>query len=268
VIAGGRTPVFSPDGRTLAYSVNGLNVYDIAANVSNVVYEDQPLGGSLPPAIYVPDQFSPDGTKLLVKIGYPPDSPWTEAIYSFADNSLLPFAGASESITCCVQYGGVHWSADSTSFYAVASVPDSSFPFGELWKVDAATGTVTTLTTGGAGEGDTRMIYLPYRPYPAPDGQIYFFFAKFPESAGYFRRAPLILIRSTPSDITTNWTVLRGDTFELMNEALWSPDANFVIVAFAPSEDVYEGGQAEIVYLDGRPNLVLTPSAQQMKWGP
>ena len=112
------------------------------------------------------------------------------------------------------------------------------------------------------------MIYLPYKPYLAPDGRMYFFFTKYPESAGYFRRAPLLLIRSAPDDIVTNWTVLRPETFELMNEALWTPDASFVIVAFAPAEDVYEGGRAEIVYVDGRPNVMLTTFSQNMKWGP
>jgi hypothetical protein len=53
-----------------------------------------------------------------------------------------------------------------------------------------------------------------------------------------------------------------------MNEALWSPEADLVVVALAPSEDVNEGGQAEIVYFDGKPNLVLSPFAQEMKWGP
>jgi hypothetical protein len=38
---------------------------------------------------------------------------------------------------------------------------------------------------------------------------------------------------------------------------------SFVIVAYAPIQDVYQGGQAEIEYLDGRPALVLTTFAQQ-----
>jgi hypothetical protein len=102
----------------------------------------------------------------------------------------------------------------------------------------------------------------------AATGQLYFFSAKYPESVGPARRVPLIPIRTMPDDITTNWTVMRGDTFEMMNEALWASDANFVVVAYAPMQEVYEGGQAEIVYLDGKPNMVLTTFAQQMKWGP
>lgn len=261
-------PVFSPDGKTLAYSRNGLILHDVATGASNLVLEDHPLGGSLPPETYVPDKFAPDGTKLLLKIGHPPDSPWTGAIYFPATKTLMQFGGEDESLTCCTHYGGAAWSADSSSFYAVARVPDASLAGGELWKVDANAGAVTRLTPGAAGEGESRLFYFPYKPYLAPDGQLYFFSAKFPESAGYFRRAPLILIRTLPNDIITNWTVLRGDTFELMNEALWAPDASFVVVAFAPNADVYEGGRAELVYLDGRPNTVLAGFAQNMKWGP
>jgi hypothetical protein len=38
--------------------------------------------------------------------------------------------------------------------------------------------------------------------------------------------------------------------------------------ALVPIEDIYTGGRVEIVYLDGRPNVVLIPSAQRLKWGP
>ena len=267
-LRGSYNPVYSPDGKTLAYARDGLNLYDFSTGLTNLVLADQPLGGSLPPEIYVPDKFSPNGTKLLLKVAHPPDSPWTAAIYSISTKTLIQIVGENESLSCCTMYGGAEWSADGSNIYAVATTPDSSTPFGVLWKVDAATGAVTTLMAGAAGEGDARLFYLPYKPYPALDGQLYFFSAKFAESAGYFRRVPLILVRSKPDDITTNWSVLRADTFELMNEALWAPDAGFVIVALAPTEDVYDGGQAEIVYLDGRSNVVLTPFAQEMKWGP
>jgi len=268
LVDGGRDPVFSPDGKTLAYSRNGLNLYDFSTGLSNLVLPDHPLDGPPPPLSFVPDIFSPDGTKLLVKVGHPPDSPWTGAIYSPATNVLMQFGSDDQSLSCCTQYGGANWSADSSRFYAVASTPDSSFPSGVLWDVNANAAAVKTLIPGGAGEGETQLFYLTYEPFLAPDGQLYFFSAKYPESAGFSPRVPLLLIRSKPDDITTNWTVLRGDTFELMNEALWAPDASFVLVAFAPNQDVYDGGRAEIVYLDGRPNVVLANYAQNMKWGP
>jgi hypothetical protein len=75
-------------------------------------------------------------------------------------------------------------------------------------------------------------------------------------------------MRQRLTDDMTDPAILMNENFVLMKEALWSSDASFVIVTYAPMQDVYEGGQAEIVYLDGKPNIVLTTFAQQMKWGP
>jgi len=264
-------PVFSPDGQTIAYADGGLKLYDVQTQTSSLLLADQPLGGELPPAAYSPDQFSPDGTRLLINIGHPPDSPWTGAIYTLATQTIVPVAavaGPHEPLTCCTHYGGAAWSADSSSFYAAARVPDASLAGGELWKVDANSGAVTTLIPAAAGDGDNRLFYYEYKPFLAPDGQLYFFSAKFPESAGYLNRVPAIIVHTSPDDVINQWSVLRGDQFESVNEALWAPDASFVIVAFALSDDVYDGGRAEIVYFDGRPNVVLVPFAQQMKWGP
>jgi hypothetical protein len=131
-----------------------------------------------------------------------------------------------------------------------------------LWKVDPATGTVTTLF---ASNFDSSSFLYADEPYLALDNQLYFFFAE--STIELNSRAPLQLVRSAPDGVTGR-TVLRLDTFELMTESLWAPDASFIVVAFAPTPDVYQGGRAEIVYLDGRPNVTLTPFAQQMKWGP
>jgi hypothetical protein len=54
-----------------------------------------------------------------------------------------------------------------------------------------------------------------------------------------------------------------------MNEALWAPDASFVITAMAPIRDVYQGGRAELYYTDGQQGVIsLIPFAMEMKWGP
>jgi hypothetical protein len=54
----------------------------------------------------------------------------------------------------------------------------------------------------------------------------------------------------------------------MMNEALWSPDASFVIESDAPVQDVFQGGVPAIIYMDGRPEVQLTEYATQLKWGP
>ncbi|HSK65789.1 MAG TPA: hypothetical protein VK888_02600, partial [Anaerolineales bacterium] len=84
---------------------------------------------------------------------------------------------------------------------------------------------------------------------------------------GFVTRPPVQLVSSAPDGMTDRM-VIRDTTFDMMNEALWAPDASFVIVASAPVPDVYQGGRAEIVYLDGRPSVELATFAQQMEWGP
>jgi hypothetical protein len=133
-----------------------------------------------------------------------------------------------------------------------------------LWRVEAETGIVTTLLQGEAGGGNYNVAD---EAYLAPDGQLYFLFATVPAPEGIIVRSPLQIVRSAP-DAVTSRTALSSETFELLNEALWAPDASFLVAVIAPSPEIYQGGEARVVYLDGRPGMVLAPSAQQMKWGP
>ena len=80
--------------------------------------------------------------------------------------------------------------------------------------------------------------------------------------------APLQIVRTAPDGVT-GLTVLRPETFESLNEALWAPDASFVVVAKAPSDSVYAGGALELYYTDAAKSMVqLVPFGQQLKWGP
>ena len=260
------SPVFSPEGQILAYAHGGLNLYDLSTDMNRLVIPDHPTDGSLPLETYAPEVYSPDGTKLLITVGHPPDSPSTAAIYSPATQVLMQFAGTEESLTCCNFYGGAEWLADSSGFYAVASQSDSSYRFGVMWKVGANSGAVETLNRAVAEDG---TINLPYKPYLAPDGQLYFFFGAYTNSSGFFDAPVLELVRSAP-DRVTDHTVLRGENFVLMDEALWAPDASFVIVATAPARNWNQaGGVVELYYTDGQKSKVwLAPFGKQMKWGP
>ncbi len=254
-------PVFSLDGQTLAYGYKGLQLYSFPTSESELVIENEvdDAGGGLfvPRELYSPERYSPDGTKLLITLSYYEGS--SSAIYYPANKSLVRLEGGEGALICC---DDVEWSADSSSFYA-ASSSSGIFSSG-LWKVDASTGEVTTLIPGGTG-GDNYN--AAKEAYLAPDGQLYFFFGTVTSPEGMFNRAPLQLVRSAPDGVTGRTVISAGD-FQLLNEALWAPDASLVVVAFAPTLEVYQGGQAEVVYPDGRSNVVLTPSAQQMKWGP
>jgi len=253
-------PVFSPNGQTLAYGLRGLNLHALSTGISNPILPQQvdPSTG-LPGALYIPEKYSPDGTKILITVAIPNSDGISGAIFYPAANSLVRLTGGEAGSLCC---GKPIWASDSSALFT-ASSSIGMFSSG-LWSLDAATGNVTTLLHMDTGGGNYN---LASNPYLAPDGQLYFFFANVPGSDTVTGRSPLQLVRSAPDGVTGRTTIL-ADNFQLMNDALWAPDASFVIIAFAPIQNVNVGGQAEVTYLDGRPSVVLTTFAQEMKWGP
>jgi hypothetical protein len=255
------SPVFALDAQTLAYGYKGLQIYSFGADQSQLLIENQidDLGGGLfvPRELYEPERYSPDGAKLLINLGYYEGG--SSAVYDPGTNALVRLSGGEGAFI----WGDANeWSADSASFHSASSVAGMFSP--GLWRVDATSGEVTTLIPGTTGDGNYNAAE---EAYLAPDGQLYFFFATVNSPEGIFNRAPLQLVRSEPDGVTGR-TVLRAEDFQLLNEALWEPDAIFVIVAIASAPEVYQGGQAKIVYPDGSPSVDLVPFAQQMKWGP
>jgi hypothetical protein len=260
-------PVFSPDGGTLAFAYGGLNLFSMSAGTSSLVLTDQMTdigdGTILPVETYAPESYSPDGTKLLVALGHWEVAP-SHAIYDPATNTLIRHAEVTDYIYCCSFHGGPVWSADSSSFFGVASVHDTAYKSGELWRVDAATGALTRMLKPENG-----ILYLPKKPYLAPDGQLYFFFGTYDTASGLFDAPVLQMVRSGPDSVTDR-TVLRDENFVLMNEALWAPDASFAIIATAPSRDWnQDGGVLALYYTDEQKGTVpLAPFGRHMKWGP
>jgi hypothetical protein len=232
----------------------------VATGQSNLVIEnkwrDIGNGFVLPDELYWPNRYSPDGNKLLINLGYYEGGDL--AIYYPSGNALVRLTGATDTLCC-----SVNWTTDGASLYTGRATIGMFGP--GLWKVDAATGQVTTLLAGDPGNG---TFNFADKPYLAPDGRLYYFFTNLPSSDEFMNRTPLQLVRSAPDGITGR-TPIRSETFNMMNEALWAPDASFVIVANAPIENVYQGGIAELYYTDGQKDVIsLVPFAMNMKWGP
>jgi Tol biopolymer transport system component len=252
-------PVFSPDGKTLAYGHQGLNFYSLPTGANTRAIENQvkDMGNGMifPTELYWPEKYSPDGSRLMITLGYYEGA--EAAFYDPQTKALTRLQDAPGALICCDL---ALWSADGTKVYSANSAAGMFNP--GLWQVDPTNGAVNTLL---ASNYDTSTFNLAKYPYLAPDNQLYFFFLS--SNNGEYSRTPLQLVQSAPDGVTGR-TVVRDEILDKMNEALWAPDASLVIVANATSEQVYQGGQAEIVHLDGRPNIVLTNFAQQMKWGP
>jgi len=256
-------PVFSPNAQTVAYGHKGLVLYAVSTGVSNVVLErlvtDPITGGLTPGEIYIPQKYSPDGTKILITVAIPNSDGISSGIYYPAADSLVLLSGGDGARVCCGQQG---WASDSSALYVGISFAGMFSP--GLWRADASSGNLTTLLPAETGGNYN----LAAQPYLAPDGQLYFFFANLPSGQEFVSRAPLQLVRAAPDGVTGR-TVLRPETFQLMNEALWAPDASFIIVANAPSDQIYQGGILELYYTDGLESMVsLAPFGQQLKWGP
>src|SRR6266545_2119717 len=254
-------PVWSPNGKTIAFGYQGLNFYSVSTGQSNRVLDNlvDDLGNGLtvPHELYWPDKYSVDGSKLLITLGYYEGA--SSAVYDPSTNTLVRLKGGEGALICC---GKPNWTADNTSLFT--GNPSLGMFSPGLWKVDAATGQVTTLIAGDAGNG---TFNFASEPVLASDGKLYYFFANQPAGNEAVTRVPLKLVRSEPDGITGR-TPIRSETFNLMNEALWAPDASFVIVATAPIQDVYQGGVAELYYADGQKSPVhLVDFAMNMKWG-
>jgi len=259
------SPVFSPDGQTLAYAQGGLYLYEVSTGISSLVLADQRTGMGFPVEIYSPVRYSPDGAQLLVALGRW-EAPPLHAVYYPDTNALVRIETGQDDLSCCSEHGGPVWSADGSSFYGVAIPLTFCCQTGELWKVDAGNGAVIrpyrmTFESGGT-------FYLPKELYSAPDGQLYYFFGSYGIDSG-FTDAPVLNMARSSSDDITGRTVLREDNFAMMNEALWSPDASLVIVATAPGRFHQDGGVLELYYTDAQKSPVwLAPFGSNIKWGP
>jgi WD40 repeat protein len=253
-----RYPRWSPDGATLAYGMNGLNLYTLATGATALALpneiEDQE-GFPFPRNLYAPAAWSPDGRALLIAVGHYEGE--DKAIYTLAGGKLVNLTNADSGSVCC----SAAWSPDGTAIYT------AGYAYGglssELWRYDAATGTGTRLIAESASDGTYNFADFPHA---LPDGSLAYFFGNIPSQPS--NNVPLILVRSN-SDGVTGRTALRPEKVVLV-EALWSTDGSLVVtVQPGPGEPTWPPrGPIVVVFADGRPNQALVPDGRSPRWGP
>ena len=217
-----------------------------------------PNAASLPGETYSPEKYSPDGSKILISVIIPNSDGSSTGVYYPSGSALIPLTGDGARLCCSDQA----WLPDGSALYTASDMV--GFFTSGLWKLDPATGNSTTLLPSDAGGGAYNLAAFPY---PATDGNLYFFYNTALNPDGMIDNAPLQMVR-TALDGVTNLTVLRPETFTSLNEALWAPDGSFVITAKAPAQDIFQGGILELYYADStKPMISLLPFGQQLKWG-
>ncbi|MCE7859535.1 MAG: hypothetical protein DYG86_07080 [Chloroflexi bacterium CFX2] len=207
------SPVYSPNGGTIAFGHKGLNFYSVASGQTNRVLDDSldDVGGGLviPRELYWPEMYSSDGNRLIVTLGYYEGA--SSAIYYPNGGGLVRLVNEQRGIICCGDYS---MSSDGSVLFA-ASPTFGMFAAG-LWRVDTNSGNVTTLLLG---DFDTNPAEVADNPFAAPDGQLYYFYGSIPNPNDIPNRTPLQLVRSA-ADGVTGRTALRPETFTTMNGSI------------------------------------------------
>ncbi len=246
---------WSPDGLTLAYGRGGLNLYSILEGTSQQVLanESRDVGSGLVVAdrLFYPDAWSPDGSRLLVRIGYYEGS--TYGVWTSASGA---FTQLQSRYNACCFYS---WSLDSARLWVASPYIGMVDP--GLWRFDAASGAETELLPSQNPDGT-----LNFASFPLELGSdLLYFFANTPDFPN--GDVPLTLVRAPQGDINAR-TILRPETW-LLRDLLWAADGRLAIgVQMDPGSTNYPYGTLVLILTDGSPVRPLANSAYAPQWGP
>jgi hypothetical protein len=252
------SPLWSPDGRMISFGYKGLKLAnEDGSNIHLVIenkYETAENGFILPVELYSPAAWSPDGTRLLVEIGFMRGG--SKGILTLADSSFLHFTGMD---LCCQAV----WSPDGSRIYATGVVYEIGRAIwgSEMWVYDTKNGIGTQLIPMDSADGGYNYSDSPL----ATETEIYIGFNRLKSKIGY--NIPTNLIKF-PIDSPGKMISLRPDS-QYLSEVLWAPDASLIIgVLPPPGAGVYPShGPIVLIYPDARPIQALKADGHHLVWG-
>jgi hypothetical protein len=259
------SPVWSPDGKSLAFGFGGINIFlpgysKITRLLANGLAGTSNETGNGIQAIYAPYIWSPDSRRLLIEIELTGIGS-TLGVLSMANGSLTrlhqPSAAPSNDLVCCQ----TSWSGDSNVIF-VANFYIGLQRSGGLWRFDPASGAGMVLLPSTEKDGTYNYVGWPLQ---LKDGSLVYWFANTPEKAEI--EMPMKLVASGP-DAIFNRTLLRPEAFS-PQEALWAEQARLVVIVLASPGTAARkvGGPVLLVRWQDSSAQPLLSDAYHLQWG-
>jgi hypothetical protein len=252
---------WSPDGKSLAYGLNGVHVLhvDRGEDVSVLTNKLQDLNGTAyPSALYRPGPWSPDSRRFAVVVSYMEGG--NVAVFDTVDRKLVSLQKADGSpASCCT----LSWALDGKALLSAGSA--YGVMGADLWRYDPVGGQGNQLVPAQSADGTYNYVDWPIL---SPDGSLYYFFtgASNPISGPVAYQ----MLRSAADGVSQH-TVLQSNPL-YASEALWAPDASLaVVVTYTPGQqNGNEPLHGPIVILPsgGQPPQVIIQDGRSLMWGP
>jgi dipeptidyl aminopeptidase/acylaminoacyl peptidase len=248
---------WSSNGGYLAFGQHGINLYSATDGAITKVIQNnlEPIEGMYPypQALYTPHTWSPDGTRLLVEIGFYEGS--TLGVLEIISRSVVRFSG---HIACCYPY----WSWDNRSVL-VGSPFRGIIPAG-MWRYDALTGEDTELVSDTSPDGTLNFVGWPME---LPNGELQYFFTN---TAAIPAETPRLTLVRTAGDGISGRSQIRQEDWA-PQEALWAPDGSLVVVVEPYVQDTDSVQDGTIILIDtlrDEPVRPLVMNGYKLRWGP
>jgi dipeptidyl aminopeptidase/acylaminoacyl peptidase len=248
------SPRWSPDGQTLAFAYNGIQLYLASSGTLLQLLPNQPVDSaqSFTGAIFAPYAWAPDGSRLLVSISLPNKTNLGVLSASTGALTLLPSEGV-----CCQ----ATWTLDSLAILVSNLYPQTP-PVG-LWlhTLDQASSIDLFSSSGSIG-----AYHIVGWPYLTSVYTIHAFYSETPVLN--LDQFPLSLVEIN-LESSPRVTVLRTDTF-FPKEVLWAPDGTLAVAILPlPAETAWSpSGALVLIPANDQQIIPLAASGYNIHWGP